>query len=362
MRNIDLFDDYLTGRLNDTERKDFESRLQADASFKEEFNKHAAFVKVLQKSAHTKAFRNKLKALHTTEFGAANVKHINQNKTFYEKYIKPTGFAASVAVIAVILTITALSTGGYLIKKQNSEYQKLSNKVDVLETKQDAIISGFNKANNKKKKIYAPANTTGTGFAINSKGYFVTCLHVVKGNDSVFIANKNLERIGARVVYMDNKTDIAILKIDSIALNKWKDLPYNFKTTESELAEKAFTLGYPAQDIVYGEGSISSSSALGDTAMYQVSIPVNNGNSGGPLVDEKGNIIGIINGKRTNAEGTGFATKSICLSEMIKSIEDPDLRKELALSKRNSLGGLKRSEQVKRMSPFIFNVYVYKAN
>lgn len=361
MRNIDLFDEYLSGRLSTEEKIRFEQDLETNKELRNEFDKHKNFVETLRYASQKNNLKNKLKSIHTEEFGASNIQHISKSKTIYQKYIRPTGFAASIAVIAVILTITTLSTGGYLIKKQNSEVQKLSNEVDVLKIKQDALINGLKKGSTK-KKVYAPANTTGTGFALNNKGYFITCLHVVKGSDSLFIGNKLLDRASARVVYTDTKLDIAILKIDSVSMLKWKDLPYTFKAVESDLAEKTFTLGYPAQDIVYGEGSISSSSALGDTAMYQISIPVNKGNSGGPLIDENGNIAGVVNGKKTNAEGTGFATKSTRITDVIKNIEDEDLKKELSINKRNSLKGLKRSEQVKRITPYVINVFVYKNN
>ncbi|MCD6068808.1 MAG: peptidase and chymotrypsin/Hap [Bacteroidetes bacterium] len=363
MRNTDLFDDYLMGNLNAEEKKQLENRLQGDAELKAEFGRHKKFVETLQYNVAKNTLKSKLKDIHTAEFGANNIKHINSHKSFFERYIKPTGFAASVAVIAVVLTITSLSMGGYLLKKQNSEVEELSKRVEYVENKQDGFMQGVKAAIVKnKKKILAPANTTGSGFAINSKGYFVTCLHIVRGSDSIFIGNKSFDYASARIVYTDTKLDIAILKLDSSALMSlnWNELPYAFKASESDLAEKAFTLGYPSQDIVYGEGTISSSTRMGDTAMYQISIPVNEGNSGGPLIDEQGNVIGVINSKKTNAEGTGFAAKSSYLAEILKGIEDEDLRKELTLNKRNSIKGLKRSEQVKRITPFVFNVYVYK--
>lgn len=361
MRNIDLFDDYLMEHLNAVDRKQFEERLKNDPELRAEFEKHSGFVNVLNDSVKTKQLKNKLNAIHNKEFGKANVVALSSKKTFASRFLKPTAIAAGIALITVIATIVSLSAGGFLISKQDNNLQMLSNKVDILETKQDAIEKGISNAAKKKKKIYAPANTTGTGFALNSKGYFVTCWHVVTGSDSVFIGNKNIERVGARVVYSNKSLDIAILKIDSAALLNWKDLPYSFKANESDIAEKTFTLGYPSSDIVYGEGTISSSTANGDTTMYQISIPVNAGNSGSPLFDERGNLIGIVNSKKANAEGTGYATKSISINEMLKNIEDTELKKELVPAKRNSISGLKRSEQVKRMSPYVFNVYVYKA-
>lgn len=361
MRNIDLFDDYLFDHLSAADKKQFEDRLQNEPEFRTEFEKHNSFVKTLNGLSSNKQLKTKLNTIHDKEFGKANVVSINTHKSNSYRFLKPAAIAAGIALITVIATVISLSAGGFLITQQNGDLQMLSNKVNMLETKQGAIEKGINNAAKKKKKIYAPANTTGTGFALNSKGYFVTCWHVIAGSDSVFIENKNIERAGARVVYANPSLDIAILKIDSSDVLNWKELPYAFKTSESDMAEKAFTLGYPSSDVVYGEGTISSSTANGDTSMYQISIPVNAGNSGSPLFDERGNLIGIVNSKKANAEGTGYATKSVSINEMLKNIDDAELKKQLTPSKKNSISGMKRSEQVKRMNPYVFNIYVYKA-
>ena len=110
--------------------------------------------------------------------------------------------------------------------------------------------------------------------------------------------------------------------------------------------------------MVYGEGSLSSLSGYSnDTTMYQISIPVNPGNSGGPLLDEQGNVIGIVRGKITSAEGTGFAIKS---AEIIKSINTLSADSIQTTNKKAGLKGIKRTEQIKRINPYVFNVLVYK--
>jgi S1-C subfamily serine protease len=109
-------------------------------------------------------------------------------------------------------------------------------------------------------------------------------------------------------------------------------------------------------------GALSSMTGFNnDTTMYQISIPVNPGNSGGPLMDEQGNIIGVIRGKQSSAEGTGFAIKSNFIKQAIDKLENDSLKKDLALvTKKSNLRGLKRSEQIKKIQPFVFNVMVYK--
>ncbi|MBK6832977.1 MAG: hypothetical protein IPG89_01365 [Bacteroidetes bacterium] len=152
MRNIDLFDDYLMGHLTADDKKAFESRLSEDAAFKSEFSSHKKFVKTLQANSASQNFKNKLKSIHKDAFGNNNIKHINQEKTFFQKYIKPTGMAASIAIIAVITTITVLSTGGYVMKKQNSNYTQLEKQ---LQTSQEAIIEGIENIAKKKTDLHS---------------------------------------------------------------------------------------------------------------------------------------------------------------------------------------------------------------
>ena len=360
MRNVDLFDDYLFGRLSVEEKTSFEQRLLAEVDFASQFKEHKKFIEVLKQHQFKQEFKSKLKTMHKELFGGANVVSINQNKSRFERYVKPLGVAASVAIIAVLCTIAALSFGGYLIKNQNYSITELFKKVQRLENTDRAIIKNLTVSN--KKKTFAPANVEGTGFAINNKGYFITSLHIVRNSDSIFVENSSLERTSARIVHTDNRLDLAIMKIENDSFLSGKEIPLVFKQNGSDLGEKIFTLGYPSYDIVYGEGTISSSTGSGDTAMYQISIPVNPGNSGGPLLDEQGYIIGLVRGKNTLAEGTGFAIKAQYIYQLINNIDNKELKNELSLTKRNTIKTLKRSEQIKKIQPFVFNVIVYKGN
>jgi len=162
-------------------------------------------------------------------------------------------------------------------------------------------------------------------------------------------------------VFTDPKLDMAILKVtnDSIT-NNWQ-VPFTLVDRKIDIGEKVFTLGYPRNEMVYGEGSLSSLSGLNnDTCMVQISIPVNPGNSGGPLLDEYGNIIGVIRGKVTSAEATGFAIKA---KELIRAIqmqsEKSEQKVNLKAAKTKNKAS-KRTEQIKKINPYVFNVMVYK--
>ncbi len=364
MKNTDIFDDYLFGKLNAAQKSEFENNLKTDGVFAAAFNQHKTLVDALNKYAERNELRKALKAIHEKEFGNdAKIISIKQ-ETFYQKLGRNVAMAAGVGLIAVLSALALLSTGGYILTKQNNAITDLKREVDELKYTQDGIVEAISNVGEKPK--YAPANFEGTGFAINNEGYIITSLHMIKGADSVFIENSDISRTAAKIIFTDPKIDVAILQIDKADIYKEWNLPFVFSNRNCDLGEKVFTLGYPRKDIVYGEGSLSSLSGYhSDTTMYQISIPVNPGNSGGPLLDEQGAVIGLVRGKITSAEATGFAIKSKQIINAIEVFNQTEKNKENGLNinvKKNTLKSIKRSEQIKRINPYVFNVMVYKAN
>lgn len=362
MRVTDLFDRYLAGELSAEEKAGFETRLKEDAEFAASFDKHQTIIETLGLSEQRRQLKDILSTIHHQEFGKdAKIISIKE-EGFIKKHGRTFAVAASVAVLAVLGTIAILSTGGYLLKKQSNEITDLKRDVTELKYSQDAIIEGLKVAARKPVTTYAPANIEGTGFALNNKGYFVTSWHMVNNADSVFVTNTTIGRASAKLVHSDPALDIAIYKMDNAELLKSQPFPFSFKNQSADIGDKIFTLGYPRRDAVYGEGALSSLTGFNnDTTMYQISIPVNPGNSGGPLMDEQGNIIGVIRGKQSSAEATGFAIKLDLVKQSISKLENDSLKKDLSFdAKRSPLKGLKRSEQIKRIQPFVFNVMVYK--
>jgi serine protease Do len=360
MRTTDLFDNYLNAKLSPEEKANFESNLHSDKLFAKAFHQHSELITALKEYNETEKLKASLKQIHSKEFSNdAKVISINKEETFAKRYGKTVMIAASTALVAVLSTVAALSTGGYLLKKQSDQITDLKKEVDGIKISQGAIVEGIKQGaeNSKRKAVYAPANFEGSAFALNNNGYIVTSLHMITGADSVFVQNASTERTLAKVVLTDPKLDLAVLRIeDQDLIKKWQ-IPFSFTEKSTDVGEKIFTLGYPRKEMVYGEGSLSSLSGYNnDTTMYQISIPVNPGNSGGPLLDEQGNIIGIIRGKINSAEATGFAVKS---REIIKSINYLSADSIQIMNKKMMPKGLKRTEQIKRINPYVFNVLVY---
>ena len=362
MRTVDLFDNYINGKLGPDEITEFEIKLKTDLLLANAFIEHVNLINTLNQAQFRSNLKRTLNQIHLKEIGPTlNIISINREQSFFKKHTKTLAIAASSALIAVMITVSLLMGLGYLSKKQSNQITDL-NRVG-LERKSKTLINIKDSKSNAKEASYRAANIEGSAFALNNKGYIVTSFHMVKGADSIFIENDLIDRACTKVIFTDANLDLAILKIvNSDLVAKWR-VPFSIKEKNADVGEKVFTLGYPRNEIVYGDGSLSSLSGYSnDKSMYQISIPVNPGNSGGPLLDENANVIGVIRGKISGEEGTGFAIKSNEILKAISELENDSLKQELmSQNKRNqNIKNLKRSEQIKLINPYVFNVLVYK--
>jgi hypothetical protein len=165
----------------------------------------------------------------------------------------------------------------------------------------------------------------GTGSAI-TRDLVITCYHVVENTKKIAVrgvGGRMDTAYSASVNYLDKEMDIAILKLNLNKLQLPFTLPYSFNPKKSEVGEQIFVLGYPlqstmGQEIKLTTGVISSNSGfLGDTSLFQISAPIQPGNSGGPLFDNYGNMIGVITAKHLNADNVGYALKINLLSDIL---------------------------------------------
>jgi S1-C subfamily serine protease len=189
-------------------------------------------------------------------------------------------------------------------------------------------------SNEKYLKLYPTAEmivrnsvSSGTGFFINTKGYIVTNYHCVESAKSIKVSGVNGDsnkKYNAVVEVTDKQNDLAILKISDSSFRPLTNIPYAFKFTTSNVGEDCFVLGYPlistmGKDIKLTNGIISSKSGYeGNVSQYQISAPVQPGNSGGPLFDKDGNVIGIVQAKHREAENAGYAIKSSYIRNLVE--------------------------------------------
>lgn len=134
---------------------------------------------------------------------------------------------------------------------------------------------------------------SGSGFFISTDGYLITNNHVVKNARKVKVKN-SAGVFNAQVVRVDETNDLALLKVDG------RFEPLNVPPGEVTLGDPVFTIGFPDIQLQgvqpkYTSGQISCLTGLGDDPdQYQISVPVQPGNSGGPLVDSVGSVKGVI--------------------------------------------------------------------
>ncbi len=271
--------------------------------------------------------------------------------------------AIAAAAIAIITAFSTLWLTGYYrnMEQSSSNYRELRRDMNTVKrdvNAQNKVLQGITPENIKNA---AQNNFGATGFLISTNGYVVTNYHVVADADSIQLQNAGGHAYSASVIYTDAESDLAILKITDADFQNYKTIPYVFKEKTAELGEDVFTLGYPRDEAVYGQGYLSSMSGYsGDTSAYQISIPLNPGNSGGPLLDSKGQVIGIISGKQAGLDGTSFAIKTKTLAATISKIPDDAIEQPVGLPvKKNNLNGLPRTEQVKRIQDYVFMVKVF---
>ncbi len=139
---------------------------------------------------------------------------------------------------------------------------------------------------------------TGSGFIFGKKDIVVTCNHVVKDGTSILVKfSDSTEFLGGKVVLRDEEHDLALIKIDQ---SSREPLPLGDLSQVEEGMPVVFS-GYPSvsQDLTTHQGIISGivKDATGLTS-YLIDGTVNSGNSGCPLMNESGKVIGVVNAKR----------------------------------------------------------------
>ena len=209
--------------------------------------------------------------------------------------------------------------------------------------------------------------SSGTAFALNGN-YFVTNYHVYGENK--YALAKGIDNKSYRAYYIagDEANDLAIFQIRDPDFKGFKDIPYCLTTQTAEIGEEAWTIGYPETDRLgdeakYTKGEISALSGsssdggnirTNDTRFYQITTPISHGNSGGPLFDESGNLIGVTSNGWTDLYNVNYAIKSNFLQTLLESFG-----LENVAPRQNSLMGLKQKDQIKKVKPFVFMVLCY---
>jgi serine protease Do len=145
---------------------------------------------------------------------------------------------------------------------------------------------------------------TGSGFLISEGGLVATNFHVAGTATTLKLTFPKIgKEFTGKLLLKDPNNDLAIIKIDNFSLAdiSQTSIPYGYKKTKAvSMGDQIFTIGYPLSPLLgqnpkFTNGTISSKSGMGDDMVHlQINAAIQPGNSGSPLFDENGNIVGII--------------------------------------------------------------------
>ena len=350
---------YLNGEMSEEEKTVFEDLRNTNPEIDQLVVEHSYFLQNIETYNSTKAFKQTLYSVETTLLaegimGPLPIKPRGKIVLLWKKYQRNIAVAASLTGFISILASGVMVS--YTKKYGNENYR--------------VLVDQLNKTNREVSKLKSKNVSIGivsqkpdvdfraTGFLIDGKGYLVTNSHVISRMKNIYIENKKGDFYKAEAVYTDKDVDLAILHITDTAFKPVTHLPYSIKKGNSDLGEQFFTLGYPRNEIVYGEGYLSAKSGNdGDSTSYQLTVSANPGNSGGPVINRSGEIIGIITAKDSKADGVVYAAKSKNIITILEKLKKMDDKYNVIKTPANAdLKGLDRVQQVKKMQEFVFMV------
>lgn len=262
--------------------------------------------------------------MEENEYKIGDIREKKINKT---KKKKNNGHTTLILIISILLSFICGMAGAYLISQTVSVPSVVKN-ITTSELVENSISSSVDKVYNSTVVITASANdkqiSTGTGFIYKKSGklaYIMTNNHVIDGADKAQIEFSDSDKkIDAKIVGGDKYADVAVLTIED---NNYPVVEFG-NVDDLKLGDTIFTVGSPmgvnykgtvTKGILSGKDRMVdvslSKSTVADYYMkvVQIDAAVNPGNSGGPLCDVGGKVIGMISLKivQDEVEGMGFA-------------------------------------------------------
>lgn len=179
------------------------------------------------------------------------------------------------------------------------------NKPSIKEPTQPPITTEKIEANKIHRKLIA----SGTCFFVSKDGHLITNQHVIDEGKYFEVQLNDGTLAKAKLKKNSTKNDLAILKLENVKTPFYLSLEYSRNVS---LGDEVFTIGFPltaslGKEAKFTDGSISSKSGLDDDqTTFQMTVPIQSGNSGGPLVNNEGRAIGIVT---SSASASAFMKK-----------------------------------------------------
>ena len=200
--------------------------------------------------------------------------------------------------------------GTKIAKKEEQPKKKVPPK-EIVKPKQKEVPK---KIIPKESEIVAAAS--GTGFFVSGKGHMITNYHVIQGCDAVKAGYEG-DEVKSKILAIDKMNDLAIIKAKIAPTHV-----YSVSIEDAMLLEDIIIAGYPlgkkvSAAIKTSKGSVTSLAGYGDNySEFQTDAALNHGNSGGPIMNQKGNVVGVAvanYGKKEGVESFNFGIKSSTL-------------------------------------------------
>jgi|YNPMSStandDraft_1061717.scaffolds.fasta_scaffold00266_13 S1-C subfamily serine protease len=347
-RLLELSEKFVSGSLNNDELNELNHFINENEKNKELFEKNVTFIKDINKYYRTLQFKQNLN-IASEKY---EKQYVQKKAKIYNLIIRHTSVAA-VGIIAVLITLYL--SGWFTYKsKINTTYRQLSNTITTISQKQKSLWNN----------IFSTNRVTfirGTAFSLSTDGLLATSYHLVKNYDSVLVINAldSSLKMHAKLIAFDEQLDVAILKITDSTFSGINNIPYNLNYNYTiELGNYVYSLGFSKNSIVFGEGSISSFTGFNeDTTTLQISIPTNPGNSGSPVFNQYGEVIGMICGKNYEKEGSSYAIRTSALKNIFDSLNKQNIT--FKDNNKNTIRNLPKNKQISKILPYIFKIEIY---
>ncbi len=359
----DAVERFLQGQMTPEELSRFEQLRKSNPEVDQFVVEQGLFLSQLNEFGDRKQFRSTLHEIHNNLLDTGAIKTQAPKAKVVDMFKKYRRVWAVAASIAGIIAITVSGLVAYFTPNTKPQLEQLNRKISLIEKQQNALTREF-RDTAKVAITRVPQNETykfgGTGFLIDAKGYLVTNAHVIKDAKTIIVQSRGQE-FKATLVKIDTERDLAILKIEDSEFKPFASLPYGFKKTGADLGEQIFTLGFPRDEIVYGEGYMSASTGYnGDTMSCQIAVAANPGNSGGPVFNKNGEVVGILSTRQLQAQGFVFAVTAKNIFKSLEELKKDTAYQNIKINTLSSVKGMERPQQIKKIEDCVFLVKTYQ--